>query len=225
MKKSLGLAMLLLASTGTSFAMLSGKLTKEREKLLRDDGFDSADYSNKLKKFMNLTNKISLGDIKLLEAMSFDFKSGRNRGSKSYNEIKKSSEVLINSNIGFKKTTIEDLKQKNETIKKVIAIIKKTIQETESKLKQIQIRQYAGETLEDQKQRLIDNKFDTADFMDQIKMFGNLTKKISVEDIKLLDTMYTWFLLKGRSEPVTRAAFKAAKSKLNSIIIGAWALL
>jgi len=158
--------------------------------------------------------------------MSFDFESGRNRGSKSYNEIKKSSEVLINANIGLKKTTIKDLEQKNKTIKKVIAIIEKTIQETKSKLKQVQIRQYAGETLEAQKQRLIDNKFDTADFMDQIKMFGNLTKKISVEDIKLLEAMYTWFLLKGRgTDHEARIVFKDAKSKLNSIIIGVWALL
>ncbi len=72
MKKSLGLAMLLLASTGTSFAMIT-IVTVAQQKLLRDDGFDRADYSNKLNKFRNLTNKISVEDIQLLEAMSFDF--------------------------------------------------------------------------------------------------------------------------------------------------------
>ncbi len=134
--------------------------------------------------------------------------------------------MLINSNIGLKKITIEDLKQKNETIKKVITIIEETIQEAESKIKQIQIRQYAGETLKAQKQRLIDNKFEKANFMDQIKMFGNLTKKISVEDIKLLEAMYTWFSLKGRStDHETIRVFKDAKSKLALIKTGAWALL
>lgn len=224
MKKLLGLAMLLLASTGTSFAMIK-RVTVEQQKLLHDDGFDRADYSNKLKKFRNLTNKISLKDIKLLEAMFYDFKSGKNRGIKSYNKFKNSLEVLLNANIEFKQTTIKDLEQKNESIKNVIAIIEKTIQEARSKLKQIQIRQYIGETPDAQKQRLIDNKFDTADFMDQIKMFDSLTKKISVEDIKLLDAMYAWFLLNGRREHVTRAAFEAAKSKLALIKTGTWALL
>lgn len=79
MKKALGLAMLLLVSIGTSFAMLAGKLTEEQKSLLGKSGwYKIEDYSDKVKKFKELTGKVSVIEVKTLEAMYLKLKNNFN---------------------------------------------------------------------------------------------------------------------------------------------------
>ena len=79
MKKSLGLAMLLLISMGTNFAMLAEKLTEEQRELLSKSGwYDIKEYSDKVKKFKELINNISVENVKMLEAMHLKLQNNFN---------------------------------------------------------------------------------------------------------------------------------------------------
>jgi len=142
MKKSLGLAMLLLVSIGTNFVMLAGKLTKEQKELLSNSGwYDIKEYSGKVDKFREFTGQISVWPIKYLEAMLdvHDFLV------KEKNHYTKDLE-LVNEGIDFEKAKlsahesgskilpqqdIEELKENIVFNEERIKVIKTALEDTE----------------------------------------------------------------------------------------------
>ncbi len=148
MKKSLGFAMLLLVSIGTSFARSTEKLTEEQSKLLSDSGwYKIKDYSAKVEAFEDLTGKISVWPIKYLEVMldEYDFlvkeKNNYTTALELANEGIDFQEAELSAHESGSKIlsqqNIDKLKEGIVFYKERIKVIKKALKDTEKIVKSI----------------------------------------------------------------------------------------
>ena len=255
---SLGLAMLLLVSIGTNFAILAEKLTEQQKKLLSDSGwYEIKDYSGKVYKFKNLTDKISVKDVKMLETtlngLMYEYNNFKKNASK-VGPIKKASDkvvflekqLVLESDELDKFLLREDIKDKDELIEiikankksifkfkeayesiknkiKVIGFenIEEVIRNVEAKLKTIWDPKHIALTFGLRASLLYKygNEFNLnqKSFTNFYTAVKNITDKVNVKDIKLLEAMSNYLEDKGRKQYKTKQAIKGAKYKLERI--------